>query len=77
MNLIFNNQESFLVFKKSTFYAGIKIFNSLPSSVTVLKNDKTKSRAALKKYLNTHSFYSLDEYFMCKDDLEYCVVKCL
>jgi len=51
MNFIINNQESVLVFKKRTFYAGIKIFNSLPSSVTVLKNDKTKFKAALKKYL--------------------------
>ena len=76
MNFIISNQESLLVFKKSTYYVGIKIFNSLPSSVTVLKNDKTKFKAALKKYLSTHSFYSV-EYFMCKDDLEYCVVKCL
>ena len=77
MNFIINNQERLLVLKKSTFYVGIKIFNSLPSSVTVLKNDKTRFKAALKKYRSTHSFYSVDEYFMCKDDLEYCVVKCL
>ena len=27
---------------KSTFYADIKIFNSLPSSVTTLKKDKAQ-----------------------------------
>jgi hypothetical protein len=27
-------------FQKSTFYAGIKIFNSLPCSLTSLKNEK-------------------------------------
>jgi hypothetical protein len=32
-----------------------------------LKNEKTKFKAALKKYLNTHSFYSVDEFFMYKD----------
>jgi len=32
----------YLVFKESTFYAGIKLFNSLPPSVTILKNDKAK-----------------------------------
>ena len=37
-------------FQKSTFYAGIKIFTSLPPSVTTLKNDKAKFKAALRKY---------------------------
>ena len=51
------------------FHAGIKIFNSLPPSVTILKNDKEKFKAALGEYLQTHSFYSVDEFFMCKNDL--------
>jgi len=37
--------------QKSTFYAGIKIFNSLPPSMTILKNNKAKFKAALRKYL--------------------------
>jgi hypothetical protein len=56
-------------FKKSTFYAGIKIFNCLPPSVTILKNGKAKFKVALRRYLYTHSFYSVDEFFMCKDEL--------
>jgi hypothetical protein len=56
-------------FQKSTFYAGIKIFNGLPSGVTILKNDKAKFEAALRKYLNTHFLYSVDEFFICKDNL--------
>jgi hypothetical protein len=28
-------------------------------------------KAALRKYLNTHSFCSADEFLMCKDDLQY------
>jgi hypothetical protein len=55
-------------FQKSTFYDGIKIFNSLPPSVTVLKNEKAKFQAALRKYIHTHSFYPVDEYMICKDD---------
>ena len=43
-------------FQGRTFYAGIKIFNSLPPSVTILKNDKAKFKATLRKYLHTHSF---------------------
>jgi hypothetical protein len=62
--------------KKNIFYAGIKIFNSLPSSVTILKNNKAKFKAALRKFLNTHSFYSVDKCFMYKDDLQYCFVQC-
>ena len=53
-------------FQKSTFYAGIKIFNGLPPSVTILKNDKAKFKAALRKYLLIHSFYSIDEFLCVK-----------
>jgi len=56
-------------FQKITFYAGIKIFNSWPTSMTILKIDKAKFKAALRKYLHTQCFYSVDEFFVCKDDL--------
>jgi hypothetical protein len=54
-------------FQKSTFYASIRIFNRLPLSLISLKNEKTKFKVALRKYLNTRSFYSVDEFFMYKD----------
>jgi hypothetical protein len=50
-------------FQKSTFSASIRIFNRLPLSLISLKNEKTKFKVALRKYLNTHSFYSVDEFF--------------
>ena len=57
-------------FQKSTFCAGIKIFNSFPPNVTILKTDKLKFNLALRKFLHTPSFHSADEFFfMCKDDL--------
>jgi hypothetical protein len=56
-------------FHKSTFYAGIKVFNSLPPSMKILKTDKAKFKAALIKCLHKQSFYSVDELFMLKDDL--------
>jgi hypothetical protein len=37
--------------------------------VTILKNNKAEFKAALRKYLHTHLFYSVDKFFMCKDDL--------
>jgi hypothetical protein len=54
-------------YQKSTFYAGINIFNSLPPSVTILKNDKAKFQAAFRKFLHILSFYSVDKFFMHKD----------
>jgi hypothetical protein len=44
-------------FQKSTFYAGIRILNRLPLSLISLKNEKTKFKVAIRKYLNTHCFY--------------------
>jgi hypothetical protein len=55
-------------FQKNAFYSGIRIFNSLPCSITNLKNGKAKFKVTLKKYLNAHSFYSVDEFLACADD---------
>ena len=52
-------------FQKSTFYASIHIFNSLPPSPKIIKNDKANFKAAWRKYLNTHCFYSVDKSFLC------------
>jgi hypothetical protein len=52
-------------FQKNTYF-GIKIFNNLPSSLKRLMNEKAKFKVALKRYLNTHSFYSVDEFLMSK-----------
>jgi len=49
-------------FQKSQLYADIKLFNSLPPSVTILRNNRTKFQAALRKYLHTYSFYSVEEF---------------
>jgi IS1 family transposase len=47
-------------FETSTLYDGIRIYNSLPRSLTSLKNEKAKFKVVLKRYLNTHSFYCVD-----------------
>jgi hypothetical protein len=44
-------------FQKSKFYAGIKLSNNLPTSVTILKNGKAIFIPAFRKYLTTQSFY--------------------
>jgi hypothetical protein len=56
-------------FQKSAFYSSSRIFNSLPYSVTNLKNEKAQFKVALRRYLNAHSFHSVDEFLMCTDKL--------
>jgi hypothetical protein len=62
-------------FQKNAFYSGIRIFNSLPCSITNLKNQKTKFKVTLKKYLNAHFFYSVDEFLACADDLKRWLIR--
>jgi hypothetical protein len=57
------------LYQTSTFYAGTKIFNILPPNVTILRNDKAKcflKSAVLRKYLHTHSVYSVDDFLCVK-----------
>jgi len=61
--------STYPVFKKSTFYAGITIFISLPPSLTIWKYDKARFRTALRKCLNRHFCHSEDDFLMCKYDL--------
>jgi hypothetical protein len=49
-------------FQKNAYYEGIKIFNILQFCLTSLVNKKVQSKAALKRYLITHCFYSLNEF---------------
>ena len=44
--IFIDQMPTYHVFKKSAFYAGIKIFNSLPPSLTILDKVKVKFEAA-------------------------------
>jgi len=46
-----------------------KMLISLARSLKILKNEKAKFKAALRKYINTHSFSSVDELFMSKHEI--------
>jgi hypothetical protein len=50
------------IFKKGVCYSGIKIYNHLPLHLEQLSNDINKFKSALKRFLLTNSFYTLDEY---------------
>jgi len=64
-------------FQKSTFYVDIITLNSLLCSWAILKNEKAKFKATLRKYLHAYSFYFVNEQFKCKDNILHCFVKCL
>jgi hypothetical protein len=55
------------MFQKGAHYAGIKIFNSLPPSLKTISDKKEIFKIALKRYLNTHTFYSVDEFLQFKE----------
>jgi hypothetical protein len=47
---------------KGAYYAGIKLFNSLPDSIKSLNHDIKLFKLALKCYLLSHSSYSVEEF---------------
>jgi hypothetical protein len=49
--------------QKGVTYSATKIYNSLPSGISRLQNNKSKFNLAVRKYLITHTFYSLEEFF--------------
>jgi hypothetical protein len=62
--------QSQYCFWKWAHYAGIKIFNTLPSSLESLTNEKAQFEVALKRDINTHPLYSVDEFLLSKNYLQ-------
>jgi len=51
------------VYQKGAYYTGIKVFSCLPSQMKDLSHNRNQFKRALKNFLYSHSFYTLDEYF--------------
>ena len=51
------------IFKKGVWYSGIKAYNHLQITLKHLSHDIPKFKAALKRFIFTNSFYTLDEYY--------------
>jgi hypothetical protein len=49
-------------YQRGVYYSGVKLFNTLPVYITVLKNDKKQFRLTLRNYLQSNVFYSTDEF---------------
>jgi hypothetical protein len=48
--------------QKDAYYAGIKLLNTLPSSIKSLNHDIEILKPALKDYLLSHFLYSVEEF---------------
>jgi hypothetical protein len=48
--------------QRCTTYSVIKIFSKLPPRISELKNDKTILKPALRQYLLTDVFHSIEEF---------------
>ena len=51
------------VFQRGPYYSGLKAFNNLPTYVKNLLQTKKQFKRALKEYLHSNSFYSLNEFY--------------
>jgi hypothetical protein len=56
--------------QKGVTYSAVRIYNSLPSDISRLQNDKSKFKLALRKYHITHTFYPLEEFFSHNQKLQ-------
>jgi hypothetical protein len=54
-------------YQKGVHYAGIRVFNHLPSSITNTANETKMFKKTFKRFLMDNSFYSMDEYFNFKE----------
>jgi hypothetical protein len=51
------------LFLKRAYYSHIKLFNQLPLKIKSLTNEIKLFKPALNRFLNLHSFYTVEEYF--------------
>jgi hypothetical protein len=54
------------LFQNAVRYLGINIFNHLPKTPKQLSHDTFKFQTALKRFLLTNSFYTLEEHYSWK-----------
>jgi hypothetical protein len=62
-NNLFPQSISLTKVQKGAYHSGIQIFKHLPAKLKELINDQKRFNAALKRFLYTNSFYSLEDYF--------------
>ena len=54
-------------YQKGVHYAGIRVFNHLPTSIKSIVNETKIFKKALKRFLQDNSLYSMDKFFNFKE----------
>ncbi|PNF25488.1 hypothetical protein B7P43_G05930 [Cryptotermes secundus] len=57
-----------MIFQKGGWYSGIKLHNHLSPELKQLSYDIPGFKVALKKFLITNSFYTVEEYYCWNKD---------
>ena len=73
-NNLYLPQANLTIYQKEAYYLGIKTFNNLPSEIKNVADNLKKFKVALKQFLYTYSFYTLEEYFN-QSRIMYCITK--
>ena len=68
-------QVTLAMYQKGVYYLGIKGFNGLPRAMKDISSEPSKFKIALRTFLQTRSFYSLDE-FLTNSDILWCISHC-
>jgi hypothetical protein len=55
-------QVNLTVYQNGAYYAGIKIYNKLPIENNNTSNNFKNFKIESRHFLNTHSFYTVDQY---------------
>ena len=75
-NNLYLPQANLTMYQKGASYSGIKIFNNLPLEIKNVTGKQKKFKIALKKFLYTYSFYTMEEY-LSHSWIMYCFTKFL
>jgi len=62
-NNLYLPQANLTIYQKGTYYSRIKIFYNLALQIKKVADNQKKFKIALKNFLHTYSFYSIEEYF--------------
>ena len=55
-------------YTKGAYFSSIKVYNHHPEYIKSLSSDQKRFKYTLKRFLCHHSFYSIQEYYDCKED---------
>jgi hypothetical protein len=62
-NNLYLPQANVTIYQKGAYYSRIKIFNNLPLEIKNVAGNQKEFKIALKKFLYSYSFYTLEEFF--------------